>query len=127
MNPPGPRPRRLMFFSISYGIAMAFGASAPWLPERIFEFCASVLIVTASLWWQWRDAQRRRVASGTWIPALFVLINPLGMLLWLLKSQGAWGLSAFPLYVLAMAGFYVALLGGAIAATLIRYPALLHQ
>jgi hypothetical protein len=127
MNPPGHRPRRLMFFSTSYGIAMAFGATAPWLPERIFEFCASALIVTATLWWQWRDAQRRHVPSGTWIPALFVMMNPLGMLLWLLRSRGAWGLSAFPLYVLAMAGFYVAVAGGAIAATLIRYPALLRQ
>ena len=121
MNAPAASPgwNPWSFYVVFCAVGTLVGAAGGVLPERAATTLAAIIFTSFNLWWQWRDAQRLGVPSGAWIPALLILLNPLGMLLWLIRSRGLRGLPAFAVYLLAVVGFNLAEAAGVIVALLI--------
>lgn len=77
---------------IIVGLFILFiSGSASWMPSaKIIEILTRIAIATCVLLWAILDAQDRKMRLGNWQGLAILLLSPIGMLIWFIRTRG-WG------------------------------------
>jgi hypothetical protein len=92
----------LFFYSLFFTFSLITGTFV-WLHSQRASIVMAILFSGFALWWIARDAIRCQVRIGSYIPVVAILFQPLGMLMWFIKTRKGKGISAFAMYVVIMA------------------------
>lgn len=88
----------------SFVLSILLGILSWYIPEKARLVVGVLTFGTCALWWLYEDSKRLNRQMGSFTTVIVLLLQPLGMLIWLLRSRKWFGLVAFLVYLIVLFG-----------------------